>query len=56
MVFGVLIGTGIFYLIFADGKIQSWNDPKTVNNESNNQDDQDIEVSREMKEDYEKDL
>lgn len=25
--FGVLNGTGIFYLIFADGKIQPWNNP-----------------------------
>lgn len=29
LAFGILISTGIFYFIFADGKIQAWNDPKT---------------------------
>jgi hypothetical protein len=27
MVFGILLATGLFYLIFADGTVQSWNDP-----------------------------
>jgi hypothetical protein len=31
MVFGVLLSTGLFYLIFADGKIQKWNNPKLLN-------------------------
>lgn len=28
LVFNILIGTGICYLIFADGKIQPWNSPQ----------------------------
>lgn len=52
MVFGILVGTGVFYLIFADGKIQSWNDPKAATNTSNNADDNDIEFGPEMKENY----
>jgi hypothetical protein len=35
MVFGILIGTGIFYLIFADGKVQKWNNPKEQHNNLN---------------------
>ncbi|CRK93649.1 CLUMA_CG007178, isoform A [Clunio marinus] len=35
MVFGILIATGLFYLIFADGKIQKWNDPNIQKNHSN---------------------
>lgn len=52
MIFGILIGTGIFYLIFADGKVQPWNDPKTLTINSNNTDDHDVEISHEMKENY----
>lgn len=28
MVFGILLGTGLVYLLFADGEVQRWNDPK----------------------------
>ncbi|XP_037051081.1 putative inorganic phosphate cotransporter [Bradysia coprophila] len=28
MVFGILLGTGLIYLLFADGEVQHWNDPK----------------------------
>lgn len=28
MVFGILIATGAFYLLFADGEVQAWNNPK----------------------------
>ena len=36
--FGVLIGTGIIYLLFADGKIQPWNNPQSAhsNGSTNN--------------------
>ncbi|KAJ6633662.1 putative inorganic phosphate cotransporter [Pseudolycoriella hygida] len=27
IVFGILLGTGLFYLVFADGEIQHWNNP-----------------------------
>jgi hypothetical protein len=30
MVFGILIATGLFYLIFADGSVQKWNDPNAA--------------------------
>lgn len=30
IVFGILIGTGAFYLIFADGEVQHWNNPKKL--------------------------
>lgn len=51
MVFGILIGTGFFYLIFADGKVQPWNEPKAMRDNSNNSDD-DVEISLEMKENF----
>lgn len=39
MVFGILLGTGVFYLVFADGEIQHWNSPiksrrRSIDNES----------------------
>lgn len=36
--FGVLIGTGIVYLLLADGKVQPWNDPKANSNDLTNND------------------
>jgi hypothetical protein len=49
MVFGILIGTGFFYLIFADGKTQPWNNPNALKNKS---EDSEIEMSREAKETF----
>lgn len=34
MVFIILIATGVFYLFFADGEVQAWNDPKNSKRES----------------------
>ncbi|CAG9798968.1 unnamed protein product [Chironomus riparius] len=35
LAFGILISTGIFYFISADGKVQPWNDPNTRRNYTN---------------------
>lgn len=51
MVFGILLGTGLFYLVFADGKVQPWNNPKTERNNSDENSD-DVELSREVKENF----
>lgn len=48
MVFGILLSTGIFYLTFADGKIQSWNDPKSAKKRN----DSEIEDCSEVKENF----
>lgn len=56
MVFGILIGTGFFYLIFADGKIQRWNDPNNDETKMRNSEDDDVELSREVKENFVKNL
>lgn len=49
-VFGILFGTGFFYLLFADGEVQPWNDPKASQNRSI--DDDDAEPSHEAKENF----
>lgn len=48
------MGTGFFYLIFADGKIQPWNDPNASSEKS--EADSEIELSREGKEEFGKNL
>ena len=50
MVFGILLGTGLFYLVFADGKVQPWNDPNklTQNIEPNRV--HEVEMNQEVKE------
>lgn len=50
-VFGILIGTGLIYLLFADGKIQSWNDPKSSSRTSK-ETSPEIESAQEMKETF----
>lgn len=37
MVFGVLLGTGLFYLLFADGKEQKWNNPKRKSSQNDSE-------------------
>lgn len=49
MVFGILLATGLFYLVFADGKIQPWNDPSRKSNIDNGEK---VDVSREAKESF----
>ena len=57
MVFGILIGTGLFYLIFADGKVQAWNVPKALKRqEEDDEDSIEIENSREAKENFVKNI
>lgn len=34
MVFGILLVTGVFYLFFADGEIQHWNNPNKSKRQS----------------------
>lgn len=50
MVFGILFGTGFFYLLFADGRVQPWNDANAV--QSRAADDDDAESSHEAKENF----
>lgn len=56
MVFGILIATGLFYMIFADGKIQRWNDPNAVANKIYNTEADEVELSFEVKENFVKNL
>ena len=52
MVFGILLGTGLFYLIFADGQVQPWNDPnKSIQKIESNRLNE-VEMSQEMKETF----
>lgn len=51
-VFAILLSTGAFYLIFADGKVQSWNDPKSLRRNNEENDPHEVEQSREMKENF----
>ena len=42
MVFGILLGTGVIYLFFADGEVQHWNNPnkskrRSIDNENSEQ-------------------
>jgi hypothetical protein len=52
MVFGILIGTGLFYLVFADGKVQPWNDPNASKSNQEASDVDEVEMSREAKETF----
>lgn len=58
IVFGILLGTGLFYLIFADGKVQPWNDPKALRNQNGRRESEstDVELSREAKENFVKNI
>jgi hypothetical protein len=52
MVFGILLGTGLFYLVFADGRVQPWNNPSESSRNNINNSLVEIELSHEAKENF----
>lgn len=52
MVFGILLGTGLFYSIFADGKVQPWNNPNESSTKTAENGLVEVDLSQEAKETF----
>lgn len=46
MVFGILLATGLFYLLFADGEVQPWNNPQNLQTKSTESETTEVDLNK----------